>query len=191
MKQVMCSPRTAPFQFFLAIIAGFLMSAVVQAAPLTDDQIRSLLAAQEEFQSLDGEFPELERKEEELEYDPAHPVSSILPVLRDLPEAKRRIEGIVRKHGFDNLEHYAEIGDRVYVSVMAIGMRDMSPEEKKMYEEMANAHVGDDAPDYMKAQVQKMQEQRKRMETAVESASDEDIAAVRPFMDQLSPRDDR
>lgn len=191
MIPLMRSPHIAPFRLTLALLASFLISGLVHAAPLTDDQIQSLVDAQEELKALDGEFPELDRKEDELENDPVHPISSFLPVLKDFPEAERRIENIVQKHGFDGIEQWADVGDRVYVSVMAIMMRDMTPEQQKMYDEMENSHVGDDAPDYMKAQVRKMQEQRKRMKTAVESASEEDIEAVRPFMDQLVPPEDR
>lgn len=171
-----------------ALVAGMLLSALAQAAPLTSQTIQSFIDVQRELEDFDQRFPELDRRSEDVT-DPAHPVSSFLPLLEEFPEAESHLEAIIEDHGFSDLEQWADIGDRVYTSMMAITFREMSPQEKAMFDEMANAPIDEDAPEYLKAQMRQMKEMNKGFQQAVKSASDADIEAVRPFLDQLDPPD--
>ena len=172
-----------------ALIAGLLLTPLAQAAPLTDRQIQAVINIQKDVAFIEQEFPELDRRAEE-NHDMSRPVSSFLPLLDEYPKAQSRLEDVVEKHGLDSIEQWASVADRVYTSLMAIIIRDMSPQEKQMYEQMVNAQAADDAPEYMKAHMAKMKKEMQNMKTAAEQATEEDIQAVRPFLDQLTADND-
>ena len=173
----------------MVLVAGMLISALAHAAPLTSETIQSFIDVQQELEDFDQRFPEVDRRSEDV-HDPAHPVSSFLPVLAEFPKAESYLESVIDNHGFSDLEQWAKVGDRIYTSMMAIRFQEMAPQEKAMFDEMANAPVDDDAPAYVKQRIQEMREMSKGIYQAAQDASKEDIEAVRPFVDQLDPPDE-
>lgn len=189
MKQLKSfTPARVTLPFILMILANLLAAGITQAEPLTDDKIQSFIDAQGSLPDFDAKYPGLEAATEEL-LDMARPVSSVMPALQQFPEVRKNLEDAVTKHGFDSIEEWAEVGDRVYLAQFAISMQGMSAEERAMSEQMMSAENIEEMPEHMREEMRAMAAQVRQMKAAVENVPQEDIEKVRPFMSQLDPEE--
>lgn len=181
-------PSRVTLPFILVMLANLLAAGITQAEPLTEDKIQSFIDAQESLPDFDAKYPGLDAATDEL-LDMARPVSSAMPALQQFPEVRKNLEETVTKHGFDSIEEWAEVGDRVYLAQFAISMQDMSAEERAMSEQMMSADHLEEMPEHMRERMRAMAAQSRQMMAAVENVPQEDIEKVRPFMSQLDPEE--
>lgn len=172
-------------RFCTAILFGLMFSGLTQAASLTEDQVQSFIDSMHDTEKLREEFPELDTEMEPENQDMSRPISSSLSTLDDVPEARDRLEEIVEDHGFDNIEQWADIGDRVFIATMAISIQDMPPEQRKMVESMANPDIDPEAHEATQRGMNEMASKMREMLAAADHASPEDIETVRPHVDQF------
>lgn len=179
--------HTLPSAFYLCftLIASLLFTGLAQAAPLTEDQVQSFIDSMRDTEKLDEEYPALEDELEADDQDMTRPISSSMGVLDKYPEVRGRLEEIVEEHGFDDIEQWASVGDRVIVSMMAISVEQMPPEQRQMIESMANPDIDPDAHEAVQQGMSEMAKNMRDMLAAADTASREDMEAVRPYIGQL------
>lgn len=182
------TPSRVTLPFILVMLANLLAAGITQAEPLTEDKIQSFIDAQNSLPDFDAKYPGLEAATDEL-LDMARPVSSAMPALQQFPEVRKNLEEAVTEHGFDSIEEWAEVGDRVYLAQFAISMQDMSAEERAISEQMMSADHLEEMPEHMRERMRAMVAQSRQMMAAVENVPQEDIEKVRPFMSQLDPEE--
>ncbi|MFL1484091.1 hypothetical protein [Marinobacter sp. LN3S78] len=176
---------SATLRFCTAVLFGLMLSGLAQAASLTEDQVQSFIDSMHDTEKLREEFPELDTEMEPENHDMGRPISSSLSTLDDSPEARDRLEEIVEDHGFDNIEQWADVGDRVFIATMAISIQDMPPEQRKMVESMANPDIDPEAHEATQRGMNEMARNMRNMLAAADRASQEDIKVVRPYVDQF------
>ncbi|MFC4257650.1 hypothetical protein ACFOZ5_01255 [Marinobacter lacisalsi] len=174
--------------FLLAVIASLSLTGMVQADPLSSGQIQSFLDTRADLEGFDDNYPGLEKASDQ-QRDMTRPMSSALPALDEFPDARDELEAIVGKHGFDSIEEWAHVGDRVFMAQIAISMQDMSAEERAMSEAMMSSDYGEDMPAPMRERAREMAKQGKTMMDAAKNVPEEDMEAVRPFMGELDPEE--
>lgn len=174
--------------FILLMLANLLAAGITQAEPLTDDKIQSLIDTQDSLSGFDARYPGLEAASDALR-DMSRPMSSTLPALDRFPGARESLEEAVRKHGFESVEEWAKVGDRVYLASFAISMQDMSAEERAMSEQMMSMDHIEEMPEHMREEMRARVAQSRQMMNAVDNVPQEDIEKVRPFMSQLDPEE--
>ncbi|GGY61348.1 hypothetical protein [Marinobacter zhanjiangensis] len=171
-----------------AMVSSLLAAGIAQAETLTSTRIQSFLDTRDDLAGFDDDYPGLQQASEEIR-DMTSPLSSAIPALEQFPEARKHLEKTVTEHGFDSVEDWANVGDRIILAQIAISMQDMSAEERAMSEEMMSADYGEDMPEYMKERAREMAAGARAMRSAAEAVPPEDIEAVRPFMNQLDPEE--
>lgn len=181
--------RSNVLPFLIAVVAGFLLSGLAQAAPLTDDQIRSFINSMDDTEKLGDEYPELDREDDDPAEDITRPLTSSLHELDDHPEARGKLEDIVQDHGFDSIREWADVGDRIFVAMMALDFQEMPKEQREMMRNTPAPDMSDEMYANMgeaqKAAIQRMAQAMRGAMEAAENAPKEDVEAVRPFRDEL------
>ena len=187
---IFLTPRSFSRILFMCVIAccSLLAAGFAQAERLTSTQIQSFLDTRAALAGFDDRYPGFQHASQEMR-DMARPMSSSLPVLEKFPEARKHLTETVTEHGFQDIEEWAKVGDRIFLAQIAISMQDMSAEERTMADEMMRADYGEDLPEPMKERAREMAAEAREMRPAVESVPPEDIEAVRPFMSQLDPEE--
>ena len=166
-----------------------LMAVHVHGAALTDAQVRGFVSSFQEMHSLfdqyDDELDALFDDDDDGDYTFRKPISGMLDEMKG-HEIYGKLQRLVRQHGFSNLDQWGNIGDRVFLAYLAIGM---DAESRNIEQEMAaafreienNPHMSDE-----------MKEEMKQIAaTAMESFAvlgdvpERDKAAVRPYMAEL------
>lgn len=172
----------------LGLLLLLLMTAgQVNAAALTDSQVRDFIASLPAFQQLADEkaMPVDQLEEEQTEFDFTSPISSALQGMQGGPEYAE-FNSLVKQHGFSSLEQWGGVGDKVFRAFMAL---ELAQETSGMEGEMAqalreieqNPHLSAE----QRAQMKQMMTGSMQMMQAIHEAPAADIDAVRPHLPQL------
>ena len=170
-----------------------LMAVYAHGASLTDAQVKRFVASMEEVQQLFDEYDDLHEMDDDFDdFDgeidmtfPENPMSDAIAEMRG-HAVYNRLQGVVRKHGFSNVEQWAGTGDKVMMAFYSLLMEEAHPEA--VAEMQAALREIDDNPYMGEAQKQEM---RKMMESAMSHMSHlmdapaADKAVVRPHMSEL------
>ncbi len=179
--------RFSPLLLLLLLSLG---ATTLRAEALTDLQIEAFIASMKELQTMEADFeaaaPEMEQD------DPAS-----LPRLDTLiSDAVTRMEGhvlydqvdqVVQQHGFEGVEQWSRIGDRILNAYVA---RQMGAQSKEVRQEMQQALAEiENNPNMTEAQKEQMRSMLAGAVSSVEAMTDvpqEDVRAIEPYMNQLN-----
>lgn len=172
----------------LTVVLALMLSLVsfsAHAEKLTDSTIRSFITSLEKAQTLAPEFEELNDEQNIESIDLTRIFSSSVEELKG-EDAYGRLEDLVQDSGFNNLNEWAAIGDRIYGAWMAIEMADQNPEaNQEMQSAMAELENDPNMSDQQKAQMRSMMEAALGVTKMASEASPADIEAVKPHVKAL------
>ncbi|MDX1633968.1 MAG: hypothetical protein R3280_04995 [Marinobacter sp.] len=179
----------ARFRPAVVLVLLFATATLARAEALTELQIESFIASLKELHTLEADFeaaaPEVENG------DPAS-----LPRMDTLiSDSIARMEGhvlydqveqVVRQHGFEGVEQWSRIGDRILNAFVA---RQMGAQDKDLRKEMEQALAQiENNPNLTAAQKEQMKSMMGGAVSSVEAmanAPQEDVRAIEPYMQQL------
>lgn len=175
--------------FVLTVTAGH-----IHAASLTDAEIKNFISSMQDVQAFDDEYEDIddfEGHEDEMLAGDDMTVQEE-PLLKSIQRMKghdiyNKLEDVVRKHGFSDLEQWAQVGDRVMKAFIGIHIGDQQPNmqaemEASIREIDENPHMTEEQKDEMK---QMMRNAMSSMEKMTDAPS-EDMDALRSHIDELN-----
>ncbi|WP_404366681.1 hypothetical protein [Marinobacter sp.] len=172
------------------MLFGMLMVALpLQAEKLTDLQIESFIASMEELQEKEADFeaaaPDMENG------DPASLPSMDTLISDNIKRMKGhvlydQVDTIVQQHGFEGVEHWGKMGDRILNAYVAANM---GAESREVRNEMAETlREIENSPDLTPPQKEQMKNMLGGAVSSLEqmvTAPQEDIEAIKPHMGAL------
>lgn len=173
----------------LALLLSIL-AFTAQAEKLTDSTIGAFIASMQEAQALQDQYedtegwPDPDTDDIDSIPDMTRLFSSGVEKMKGTP-AYGKFEGVVKKHGFDNLQSWASVGDRVFAAMMAIEMKGAGDGGSEMAEAMAEMENDPNMSPEMKAQMRAMMGAALNITKAADNVPAADIEAVRPHMKAL------
>lgn len=179
-------------QCVLALFVS-LLAFTAQAKDLSDSTIRAFIATMNDAQALQDEFedtegwPDPESEDMASMPDMTRLFSSSVEQMEDTP-AHDKFEAVVEKHGFDNLESWASVGDRVFAAMMAIDMRSEGADpgaSQEMAEAMAEIENNPNMTEQQKAQMRAMMGAALSITKMADDVPAADIEAIRPHLKAL------
>lgn len=178
--------RSAPVIVMLAVM---LTSWPAFAAPLSSQQISGFISSLEELSTMEDEFTrltgDLDDDADELPPDFTAIISDAVNRFRGHPNYEL-LEDVVERHGFESAEQWGRTGDRVIRAYMTIQIEAHRTEvEKEMADALADLDNNPHITPEQKAQMKAMMENALVAMEQASQAPEEDIRAVRPFVDQL------
>lgn len=173
------------------LIATLLFAANSYAANLSDRTITSFISSLEELNQMADEFDALDMElDAEADNDIVMPdfenmISTGLKDIKGHPEYNK-LATIIKRHGFNNPDQWAQTGDRIFHAWMAL---EMSGQSMDVSQEMKNALAElDSNPDMTPAQKEQMRAMMggamSVMQQAV-NAPEADINSVKPHINKL------
>lgn len=157
---------------------------------LTDLQIESFIASLKEMHRMEADFeaaaPELE------EGDPAS-LPRLDTLMSDAVAQMKghvlydQVEQVVQQHGFESVEQWSRIGDRILNAFVARQMGAQSPEVRREMEQTLEQIENN--PDLTAEQKQQMKSMMAGAVSSIEAmaeAPQEDVEAIAPYMEQLN-----
>lgn len=175
-------------QCLLALLLSTL-AFTAQAEKLTDKTIGAFIASMQEAQALQDQYedtegwPDPDTDSLDSIPDMTRLFSSGVEEMKGTP-AYGKFEGVVKKHGFDNLQSWASVGDRVFAAMMAIEMKGES-DNAEMAEAMAEIENDPNMSPEMKAQMRAMMGAAVNITKMADNVPDADIEAIRPHLKAL------
>jgi len=158
----------------LVLLLIILVQGVAQGAGLTEVQVRGTIGA---LHDLEATFGKNTGKE--------GPPADLTAYARSQAEIDQAMV-ILRKHGFDSVETWISVAQRVVTAYMSVKM---AQEQPGVAEEMRRARAEIEAsPDMtpeQKQQMLAMMEQSMASVRAMSSAPSEDVATVRKLLPEL------
>ncbi|WP_166261734.1 hypothetical protein [Marinobacter salicampi] len=184
MNNSLIKSATAVLVLALLAVAGSL-----QAETLTDKRIENFIASLQELKTMESEFqdmgPDMSAGAGKTPPDMSKLMSNSMEQIRG-HEMYDKVEQVVEDHGFDSVEEWSTVGDRVLNAYMA---KRMGGEGNEMQNEMSAAmREIQNNPDMSQAQKEQMMAMMGGAMKSVESmanAPEEDIKAIEPHMEAL------
>lgn len=172
-------------------LALSLASFNAQAENLSDSTIRAFIATmqdaqvlQEKYEGTEG-WPEPTSEDMDSMPDMTRLFSSGVEKMVGTP-AYNKFESVVEKRGFDSLEGWASVGDRVFGAMMAIEMKGEDPGAgEEMAEAMAEIENDPNMSAEQKAQMRAMMGAAMGITQMANDVPSADIEAVRPHLEAL------
>lgn len=174
----------------LALVVSLLAFAA-QAKDLSDSTIRAFIATMNDAQALQDKYGDTERWP-----DPEDEETTSMPDMTRLfstgveqmegTPAYAEFESVVEKRGFDSLESWASVGDRVFAAMMAIQMKsESSGVGQEMAGVMAEIENDPNMSEQQKAQMRAMMGAALNITKIADDVPAADIEAVRPHLKDL------
>ena len=159
------------------------------ASDLKSSTIESFLSSLQDMQTIfdDSEENELEESfadDDDWNMDLTRAYSDMVEELGNHPPTQRKVSAVAERHGFENLEQWGRIGDRIFTAYMAIqaeGQPAMDTGAMENY--MA---LMENLPEAEKQNIRKMMESTVRSNEVIRNAPVRDIEAVRPYTDEIT-----
>ncbi|MCX2794040.1 hypothetical protein OQJ62_03780 [Microbulbifer thermotolerans] len=188
------------FLRFMCALAFCLTALTAQASTLKDAAIESYIASAKEVYTVLGFFEKEPEDEDVIDNsadDDNWPVnmesefngsaSALVKEMRKHPPTFQKVEAIVKRHGFNDLEEWADIGDRVDLAYWAISLEGQSfgidPAAMESYMKSLGEIGG--MPAANMESLRGIMESSLKMNEAIRNVPKEDIEAVRPYVDQI------
>lgn len=172
----------------LALLVSLLAFAA-QAKDLSDSTIRAFIATMNDTQALQDKledtegWPDPEGEDMASMPDMSRLFSSGVEQMEGTP-AYDEFEAVVEKRGFDSLESWASVGDRVFAAMMAIDMKKEGAGQE-MAEAMAEIENDPNMSEQQKAQMRAMMGAALSITKMADDVPTADIEAVRPHLKDL------
>lgn len=109
--------------------------------------------------------------------------SGLVGELRNHPPTFRKVSGVVERHGFENLEQWGQMGDRIFAAYMAINMEGQPAADRGAMENYMASIEG--LPEADLQNIRTMMEGAISSSEVARNAPVRDIEAVRPFITEL------
>lgn len=188
------------FSVVALLASSALAAAAKDAAPLTTEQVRALLETLPEISDLGAEYDEADDPLPQIaggnEEDPqaamermrSGMLSGAVSELR-AHSAWEKFESITKKHGFDSVEQWANVGDRVMAGFLQLQLAKEAPDLQAQMTEARESIVGN--PNIPEAQKKMMLEQFERqmgMFSALQSSElvqPGDMAVIEPLVGEI------
>ncbi|WP_417501416.1 hypothetical protein [Marinobacter sp.] len=174
----------------LALVVSLLAFAA-QAKDLSDSTIRAFIATMNDAQALKDKYedtegwPDPESEETTSMPDMTRLFSSGVEQMEGTP-AYAEFESVAKKRGFDSLESWASVGDRVFAAMMAIQMKsESSGVGQEMAGVMAEIENDPNMSEQQKAQMRAMMGAALSITKIADDVPAADIEAVRPHLKDL------
>ena len=178
-------PLLGPFLFLAA------WGTAAAEAPLTDGLIEGYAASipqvDKMMEKYEGtEVLDFERKDFEPKADEAwSPISRAADGIA-ASEARGDFLAVISEHGFDSIEQWGQVGDRITRAMVAIEVAEESPNAKaEMDYAMAQLEANTTLTEEQKAMMRRQLETAMGVMDSASNAPPADIEAVRPHMPML------
>ncbi len=160
--------------FVLLLVAGLAHA----QAPLTASQIDRWIDTVRDLEAWSDQIDEdiLDAYEDEGEEG----MPDLEAVYRNLARSEAEVQTIIRRHGFDDGDQWANIGSRIAQAFMALEMGDMQAEyEESIQETMREIEQSPHLTDEQKAMMmEQMRSAQGHLQAQIDQASEEDMRAV-------------
>lgn len=151
----------------------FLCLATAQAAGLTEAQVLGTIGALKELEATFGQSGKDDA--------PQTDIGAFARSQSDMDKAM----AILRRHGFETVEAWTQVAQRVVNAYIAVKMADQQPDvEAEMARARAEIEASDMSPE-QKQQMLAMMEQSMASMRSMSNASDEDVATVQRVLPEL------
>ncbi len=178
-----CNYRQLSFAITLCLLV-----VPAHASTLKSSTIESFLASLQDMRAI---FDDSEAGEPDEEFtdnadwnmDFTSMYSGMVEELGNHPPTQRKVSALAERHGFESLEQWGRIGDRIFTAYMAIhaeGQPAMDTGAMENY--MA---LMENLPEAEKQNIRKMMESTVRSSEVIRNAPVRDIEAVRPYADEI------
>lgn len=162
-----------------------------RAENLSDSTIQAFIATmqdtrtlQEKYENTDG-WPDPNSEDMDSMPDMSRLFSDGVERMEGTP-AYNEFGNMVEKRGFDSLEDWASVGDRVFGAMVAIEMKGENPgAQGELAEAMAEIENNPDMSAQQKAQMRSMMGAAMGVTKMADNVPAADIEAVRPHMEAL------
>lgn len=179
----------ARFSPVLLLLLLSMTATTLRAEALTDLQIESFIASMNELQTMEADF---EAAAPELESGGPASMPRLDTLMSDAVSRMKghvlydQVEIVVQQHGFEGVEQWGRIGDRILNAYVARQMGAQSQDVRKEME-AALAQI-ENNPNMTEAQKQQMRAMMGGAVSSVEAmaeAPQEDIRAIEPYMNEI------
>ncbi|MCK0162514.1 hypothetical protein [Marinobacter sp. S6332] len=176
----------------LALVVS-LMAFAAQAKDLSDSTIQAFIASLNDAQELQDKYedtegwPDPESEDMASMPDMTRLFSNGVEQMEGTP-AYDEFEAVVEKRGFDNLESWASVGDRVFAAMMAINMKKEGADSgagQEMAKAMAEIENNPNMSEQQKAQMRAMMGAALSITKMADDVPAADIEAIRPHLKDL------
>ncbi|WP_417568286.1 hypothetical protein [Marinobacter sp.] len=158
------------------------------ASDLRSSTIESFLASLQDMQSI---FDDSEASEPDEEFtgsddwniDFTRMYSGMVDELSNHPPTQRKVGAVAERHGFESLEQWGRIGDRIFTAYMAIHAEGQPAVDTGAMENYMA--LMENLPEAEKQNIRKMMESTVRSNKVIRNAPVRDIEAVRPYADEI------
>lgn len=189
----------------LALFVGLLLieipaPAAKDPAPLTQKQVRSLLASLPEVETLGNKYEDLEDPLPTISGDESEDPSAAMERMRSgmlsssLGELKghaawKEFEGIAKKHGFASVAEWANVGDRVMAGFIQMQLATEAPEaQQQMLQAREEIASNPDIPEAQKEMILQQLETQMDMFEALRSSTllaPGDLEVLEPMAEEI------
>jgi hypothetical protein len=167
----------------------FSLSAHAQNPSLTDRQVTKFISSMKEIHVLFQQYDDLDEFDElddEVDDEATLGMAEEMEMLKG-HEIYGRVQGIVRLHGFANIDEWGHVGDRVMKAFYSIIIEESAPAAQAQMEQTFREI--EENPYYSSAQKEEIKERFKESTEALiadfASAPAEDVKVVRRHKDDL------
>jgi hypothetical protein len=189
----------------LALVVGLLLieipaPAAEDPAPLTEKQVRSLLASLPEVETLGNKYEDLEDPLPTISGDENEDPSAAMQRMRSgmlsssLGALKghagwKELEGIAKTHGFASVAEWANVGDRVMAGFIQMQLATEAPEaEQQMLQAREEIASNPDIPEAQKEMILQQLETQMDMFEALRSSTllvPGDLEVLEPMAEEI------
>lgn len=178
-----CNYRQLSFAITLC-----LLFVPAHASDLKSSTMESFLASVKDMDTIldDSEENGLEESfadDDDWNMDFSRAYSGMVEELGNHPPTLRKVSAVVKRHGFENLEQWGRIGDRIFSAYMAINMEGQPPMGTGAMENYMASIEG--LPEADIQNIRTMMESAVKYNEVVRNTPVRDIEAVRPYMAEL------
>ena len=162
-----------------------------QAAGLDDAIIESYLSSLKDIRPIMDDAEVIEPDSEHADYNASNRgfgstyprSSSMAEELRKHPPTYRKFSAIVERYGFESLEEWEQVGNRISAAYMAINMEGLPAFDTSAMESYMPSM--EDLPAADQEYMRNMMESSAMFNRAARHAPTQDIEAVRPYTDEI------
>ncbi|PHQ25162.1 hypothetical protein CLH62_12505 [Marinobacter guineae] len=159
------------------------------ASTLKSSTIESFIASLQDMRAIFDDSAENELAEEftdndDWNMDLTRVYSDMVEELGNHPPTQRKVSAVAERHGFESLEQWGQIGDRIFTAYMAINMEGQPAMDTGAMENyMASI---ENLPEADKQNIRTMMEGAVQSNEVVRNAPVRDIEAVRPYIAEIT-----
>ncbi len=176
---------------FLSVALLAAAPALAAGAPLTDELIKGYAASIPEVDKMMDKYKDTEAFDfQRDDFEPSAgedwaPISTAAEGIKR-SAASDDFLSVIRQHGFDSIDQWGDVGDRVTRAMVAIQVEEDSPNARaEMERAMAELEASEELSPEQKEMMRGQLEMAMGVMKSVSNAPEADVEAVRPHMPML------